>query len=282
MNLLLAIAIGDAVGQPYEGNESIQIKKVFDITKIGKITDDTEQSIAIAEHMIANGMLSHEEYATFLYNTYNRNKIKTLGYSQRMTECLNSKTVNLFIDRLTYLSVRNSNGSVMRTLPIGLYPTVEKVLKACVIHSSLTHPSVECIFSCQIIALTVHYYYYNIKDTLYNFLSKNMSYRIRRDILDSYEEGKILCDAKQTASFCLQMFIDNEYNKMSEILYNSIIVGGDVDSTAAICLGIASVNKNIINDLDDNLYNKLDNGNFGRDYIIKLNEELYKKYPNYL
>lgn len=63
-------------------------------------------------------------------------------------------------------------------------------------------------------------------------------------------------------------------DRMSAILRTCIDYGGDTDTVAAIALGAASCYEEIEQDLPQQLYDKLENGAYGRDFLIGLNSAL--------
>ena len=295
LGLLTAIGIGDAFGRPYEFTPEEKLEE-FDLTKyavyqrdnyidatgIGKYTDDTQMSIAIANHMINGEPLTHSYYAESFFDTYKRDKRD--GYSSRIKAILDKSKdyEQLLLEMSLLVPTRSTNGSVMRCLPLGLYPDVERIKQACVIQSSVTHPSLDCIIACQVIALTAHYFYYEIKDAYYFWMIDKVGKEVYSRLADAYGEdeagyGPVSSNALQTASFCLQNILGTF--TMSEILERSIKVMGDVDSTAAISLGLASLNKLCKQDLPYELLSNLENGRFGRDYLIQLDKRLIEKYP---
>jgi ADP-ribosylglycohydrolase len=50
---------------------------------------------------------------------------------------------------------------------------------------------------------------------------------------------------------------------------------GDVDTVAAIALAAASCCQEVTSDLPAHLFEGLENGTYGRDYIINLDEQLF-------
>ena len=61
---------------------------------------------------------------------------------------------------------------------------------------------------------------------------------------------------------------------MSDILKKCIDFTGDVDTVAAIALGAASCSKDIVQDLPDGLVLNLENGTYGRDFLVGLDKKL--------
>ena len=65
---------------------------------------------------------------------------------------------------------------------------------------------------------------------------------------------------------------------LSKILKKCIDFTGDVDTVATIALGAASCSSEIKQDLPKNLFNDLENGKYGRDYLIELDKKLRLKF----
>ena len=65
----------------------------------------------------------------------------------------------------------------------------------------------------------------------------------------------------------------------NDILRHTVAIGGDVDSSAALCMGLAALKGVYDNDLDMNLMIDLENGDFGRDYLIDLDRRLVEQFP---
>lgn len=63
-------------------------------------------------------------------------------------------------------------------------------------------------------------------------------------------------------------------DSLSELLQDCIAFTGDVDTVAAIALAAASCSDEIIQDLPAHLIAGLENGPYGRDYIIELDRQL--------
>jgi ADP-ribosyl-[dinitrogen reductase] hydrolase len=288
---ILAVAIGDAYGRPFE----FAPEEYLDVNDgkryhpapggsaddIGYYTDDTQQTIAIAEHMLACAPQTHEAYMSFFIEAYKRD-IRG-GYSRRMKGVLGAEydennVVPSALEAVSKLHARNSNGSVMRAIPLGFYPSIHDVKKAAIMSATATHPTTECINATMIIALASHYYYYRIKSSfsLKYFLFEHMDIGTVNEIFDYWRGGIIQCDATTTASYCLNF---NSLNgSMSDVLKTAVAVGGDVDSTAAICMGLAAL-KGLKNDLSMDLTRHLENKKYGYDFLLDLDQRLAAKFP---
>lgn len=57
----------------------------------------------------------------------------------------------------------------------------------------------------------------------------------------------------------------------------SLFLTGDVDTVAAIALGVASCSEEVTQDLPSHLFEGLENGRYGRDYIRELDKKLLNR-----
>ncbi|MBU6451018.1 MAG: hypothetical protein KGS72_04515 [Cyanobacteria bacterium REEB67] len=61
---------------------------------------------------------------------------------------------------------------------------------------------------------------------------------------------------------------------MSAILKTSIAFRGDVDTVTAIACGAASFSRDVVQDLPQVLYDNLENGPYGRDYLRQVDAQI--------
>lgn len=279
--LLTSIAIGDAMGAPFEFGTRDMLKK-FNVDKypnnVGTYTDDTQMSIAVALHTYANFDYTTGDYASHFWGQYLNDKNRP-GFSRRTRAALEEDTLDGCIRSCASQMPRDTNGCVMRVLPLGYITNTEHLKQAALIQCVVTHPLLECIIAAQFVALMAHYYIYRSNDTdLCDFMKDQLGAESYGKVAFAWDgESEIPCNAIKTAGFCF----DNMKGKsMKAILKRAIKVGGDVDSLAAICMGLASLNKKVENDLSDALYNDLENGEFGRDFLDSLSSKLDSRFSN--
>ncbi len=287
--LLLHIAIGDAVGRPFEFNTRQFIEHYNNLTYVDRVgednkgkgiyTDDTQMSIAVAAVLLKDAPLTHETFASMFQSIYHNDPRE--GYSRTIKKLIKFKKTSSFISNAAQIEPRSTNGCLMRTLPIGLYPDVNKVKHAAIIHCSLTHFTLEAIECTMLLSLLAHYYYHRIGDPsrakywLYEQVGTSLYDKVYGAWSNTKSEVSTNCT--QTLSFCLQMM--DIYDNMSDLLQACINAGGDVDSTASICLGLASINDAFSWNLPGNLYSDLENGEYGSDYLKRLDASLETAYP---
>ena len=66
---------------------------------------------------------------------------------------------------------------------------------------------------------------------------------------------------------------------MSEILKQAISFGGDTDSIAAVACGWGCLSVEVENDLPQNLYDNLENGKYGLNFLKELDQKLFDRFP---
>lgn len=313
MPLLLA-AIGDAFGRPFEFNTPEFIKENNELSSykhrigeeqngIGIYTDDVQMQIAIAEQMLSGLPGTQVRFASHFVTAYKRDPRK--GYSKRITSALEESKSNLPFELILKAKQAgaNSNGSVMRAVPLGLLADPKEIMYRSIVQTSVTHGHIEAVNAATAVSLTAHYFYYIYHTNKSKFVYEKLhEYRewmnkqmgsVFDDIYNSYDLDKmesLQCDAKTTASLSIKLAwgYDRNLTKNSKtipmntaksILKKAIDIGGDVDSSSSIALGLYSLRTDAIMDLPAALYDNLENGPYGRDYLTKLDAELIAKFP---
>jgi ADP-ribosylglycohydrolase len=231
-----------------------------------RYTDDTQMAIAIAELLIETTEWTQEKVADKFVKVFHRDKRR--GYSNRVYAALDeSKTGNDFIRIIDKNS--SGNGSAMRAYPIGLIKNIPKLLELCEIQAKVSHDTIEGIQCAKRIALAVHFYKYNLNkernliEFINTTLDENEVYEITSPIdMHGYPTTKAVIK------------IVSEATSMKECLKTAIDYGGDTDTVAALCMAILSQKEDCKKDLPAFLYDELENGEFGKDYLISLDNDL--------
>jgi ADP-ribosylglycohydrolase len=290
--MLLEIAIGDAYGAGFEfvdkefiaahnnleyvlhpniARANVDLFRVGELVinpreMCGRYTDDTQMSIAIAEVMVNEAPWTKEVLAESFVNAFKRDQ--RMGYAEGfynfLCEIQDGKD---FLDKIRPNS--DKSGAAMRAAVIGIMPTADQVVKMCTLQASLTHNTNNGIASANVAALMLHYLLYESgpKEKLGNFI-------------EAYIPGDWSMPWKGSVSVkgvdCVRAAITAviESDKLSEVLKCCIGFGGDVDTVAAIAIGPASCCNEIEQDIPTNLIGGLENGPYGRDYIIDLDQKL--------
>lgn len=157
----------------------------------------------------------------------------------------------------------------MRAAPMGVFSTVEKVIEAARIQAAITHNTPEGINAAIAAALMSHYFIYQLgrKRDLGKFLESHVSGEWSKPW-----HGKVKSKGWMSVRAAITAIERN--NSMSQLLKDCIKYTGDVDTVAAIALAAASCSDEIAQDLPLHLTKTLENGEYGRDYIIELDNKL--------
>ncbi len=273
--MLLELAIGDAYGAAFEfvpqymtNGHQIGPYQSHPTHHLGpgRYTDDTQMSIAVAELMLSKQAFTRENVANFFVNAFNRDPRK--GYAKGFYQILQSvENGSQLIQRI--ISTSNKNGAAMRVAPIGIYELPEQVVDQATTQARVTHDSTEGISAAVAVALMVHYFHYNkgpkqhLPDYINGFVPGpwHQIWQSRVDV-----QG-LSCVRAVMNIICTS-------DSMVQILERCIHFGGDTDTTAAIAMAIGSCSQQIDQNLPQYLFENLESGPYGVDYIRQLDEQL--------
>ncbi len=276
--MIIEAAIGDAYGAGFEfadmefireKNKLTQYERhpLFD-TIYKKYTDNTQMALAIAELLIEKKEWTPLTVAEKFVEVFKRDPRHgyARGFYQLLSEVASGQEL---MDRIAPASIRN--GAVMRVYPLGILPDEQEILQKAEMQSKITHNTENAIVSSQAMALAAHFFVYEKGDSsaLTEYLYDLQKVRWRLDW-----QGEVSIDAIQTVHAVFTVL--SEAHSFSEILKKSVDLGGDVDTVASLALALAAVDKNMENDLPRWLYDELENEQFGRDYILNIDNELFK------
>jgi ADP-ribosylglycohydrolase len=186
----------------------------------------------------------------------------------------------------------------MRVSPIGLYPDLNTVYELANLQSSITHNTLKGRTAAVAVALMVHYFYYGLgprKDLYDWFLAETGQLKLdgfgppslirndsdmemlKKNFVVAYpEDRRISTLGWDCVASAKQVVLEN--SSMSEILKKICDYSGDTDTAACIAMAIASVCDEIDNDIPQNLYDGLENGPYGRNYLESLDKRLFEKF----
>lgn len=271
--MLLVIAMADAYGAGFEFTENEYIKENHCLTKYhqagsdntpaGCYTDDTQMSIAIAELMInERGPWNEKLVAEYFLKAFKRDPRQS--YSNDFYHfLLNTETSMTFIENIYSDSVRN--GSAMRSVPLGLIKDKTEMLEKARVQASVTHNTHEGIVASQAVALAVYYFVNQLgkKAGLFDYVCQQTNEIFRKDKVTRTE-----CDAIDTIDAVLTVL--SQSHSLTEVLDKSVNLGGDTDSVASIACGIAYFSDEYDKDLPAFLERDIENGPYGKNYLIEL------------
>ena len=276
--MLLELAVGDAYGAGFEyANELVE--KHNDLsryvqhprhkaTRPGMYTDDTQMSIAIAELIVSGADWTPLNIANHFVDCFKRDERG--GYAGGFQDFLQSiHSGREFLDKIRPDS--DKSGSAMRAAPIGIYPTVDEVLEKAEIQAKLTHNTPDGIQAAQAAALMAHYFLYDCgtKSEVGAWLERQFPSSHRWN--EPYK-GKVKTKGWMSVRAAITAVMRN--SSMSNLLKHCIAFMGDVDTVATIALGAAAHSKEVTQDIPQHLIDMLENGTYGRDYLVQLDKKL--------
>ncbi|MEH1968310.1 ADP-ribosylglycohydrolase family protein [Nostoc sp.] len=272
--MLLELAIADAYGAGFEYADEMIVNN--DLSRYvehprfrlnpGSYTDDTQMSIAIAEVIVAQAPWTPEVLAGSFVRAFKRDERE--GYSRSFYHFLGEiQDGEEFLTKINPDS--DKSGGAMRAAPIGIYPTPEKVIEAATIQAAITHNTPDGINAAVAAALMSHYFIYRLgaKRKLGQFLKGYVSGEWSKQW-----EGKVKSKGWMSVRAAITAVMRND--SMSELLQDCIAFTGDVDTVAAIALAAGSCSEEIRQDIPNHLVTGLENGAYGRDYLIGLDKQL--------
>ena len=274
--MLLELAIGDAYGAGFEYADSELVERYNDLSqyiqhprhqlKPGSYTDDTQMSLAIAETLVAGEPWTPDVLAHRFVTTFKRDQRE--GYAGKFYRfLLQVQDGQQFLKNIVGTS--DKSGAAMRAAPLGVLPTIEQVIEATTIQAAITHNTPDGINAAIAAALMSHYFIYKLgqKKELGRFLDAHVSGEWSKPW-----RGAVRSKGWMSVKAATTAVIRND--SLSELLKDCIAFTGDVDTVAAIALAAASCSEEIAQDLPNHLINGLENGTYGKDYLIDLDRQL--------
>ena len=275
--MLLELAIGDAYGAGFEyANEMVERYNTLERyvqhprhtgTFPGQYTDDTQMSIAIAELMLSEKPWTPFTIVDLFLAAFKRDPREgyARGFHQFLTEVNDTQE---FLDRIRPES--DKSGAAMRVIPIGIYPTVAQVIERCTQQARITHDTPDGIDAANAAALSAHYFLYDLgsKDQLKDFLMTHTPPRIWEYPMPSKVKAKGWMSVRAAVTAIMRN------DDLAALLQDCVNFRGDVDTVATIALGAASASREYDHNLPEILIEMLENGPFGRDYLMELDAKL--------
>ncbi len=274
--MLLEIAIGDAYGAGFEFVSRRQISDHNDLSRYyrhphlpigsGYYTDDTQMSLAVAEALLDERAWSRDLLAEYFVRAFKRDPRE--GYATSFFQFLCDVTDHKHFLR-DIRPESDKSGAAMRACPLGVLPTIAQVVEYSHVQAAITHNTPGGIDAATAVALASHYFVHRLgpKSRLGIFLEDHVDGDWTTPWSGEVGVNGLMCVRAAVTAVA-------NHGRMSELLKECVDFGGDVDTVAAIALGIASVCEEISSDLPRCLVNGLENQDFGHDYIIALDRRL--------
>ncbi|MEP6517918.1 ADP-ribosylglycohydrolase family protein [Microcoleus vaginatus] len=274
--MLIELAIGDAYGAGFEfvdqqtiemyNNLNGYIKHPRHDIPPGCYTDDTQMSLAVAEAIVSRQPWTPELLASKFVAAFQRDR--RFGYAGKFYNfLLQVQDGKEFLEKIH--SASDKSGSAMRACPIGIFPTIEKVIENATIQAAITHNTPDGIKAAIAAALMSHYFIYQLG------LKKNLGIFLEKHVAGEWSipwQGEVSVKGLVCVRAAITAVMRND--SMSKLLQDCIAFSGDVDTVATIALAAGSCSNEIAQDLPENLVQGLENKSYGRDYIRELDRQL--------
>jgi ADP-ribosyl-[dinitrogen reductase] hydrolase len=277
--VLFEIAIGDAYGAGFEFSSRDKIERSNTLAAYvehelgipaGRYTDDTQMSIAVSEVLLSDATTG-DAFADAFVTCYKRDRRGgyAKGLQALLDECQDGADL-----RARIRPESRRNGAAMRSVPLGLIPEKTRLFAAAQAQATVTHHTPEGILSSRVVAYMSHLLLYGetrVSD-LPALVKSELGFELRHDWHQEVE-----CDALQTLHAVNTALQRN--GRMSDLLVDCVNFSGDVDSVAAIAMGLASLSAEYVCDVPNVLRHGLEDETYGATFLHGLDAALAGKFP---
>ncbi|MBO0934380.1 ADP-ribosylglycohydrolase family protein [Fibrella sp. HMF5036] len=162
------------------------------------------------------------------------------------------------------------NGAAMRAYVIGVLKDEVDVLVIAALQARVTHNTQLAVEAAQAVALMAHYFIYQKggQQQVGTYLESRLG-----GSWNTPWQGEVGMTANEAVQAAVTLI--KQETSLSQMLRQAINFGGDVDTVAAITLGCASRCTTVQDDLPAFLVNQLENGPYGRDYLQRIDNQLF-------
>ena len=239
---------------------------------LGSYTDDTQMSIAVAEVLLQGPPYTEAKFADAFVDCFHRDQ--RLGYSPGFYQfLLKNKTGAEFLKNIKADSEKN--GGAMRSPIVGVLKTPEEVLAVAKMQASLTHNSPVGIFTSQAAALMSHYALYQ-DGSLSDVVDYCKAYLPAFKLFEADFVGSVGHPHTALKTIHAVVHLLRTQKNLLGILKETIVLGGDTDSVAAIAWGIASTRMK--DELPEFFNSNLETGKkYGPEFLRTLGQSLMDK-----
>jgi ADP-ribosyl-[dinitrogen reductase] hydrolase len=233
----------------------------------GRYSDDGESSTAVGEAML-EGPLTRESLAKWFVRAFHREQRR--GYAGGYFDFLmKTKTGEDFLANIRPNS--DKSGAAMRGWLCGHYKEPKMVLAMAELQAKLTHDTPGGIMSAKAAALMTHYFAYD----------KGPRTDLAKFLCDSIGGPWFLPWSKPVGSKGMESVhaavqAIMMHDRMSMVLKQCVDFTGDTDTVATIALGSSAFARDIEQDLPQHLFDNLEDGQWGKPYLLDLDDRLAK------
>lgn len=273
--MLAMTGLGDAYGACFEyaapseerpnNLSGYHVNPTYPAIGGGRYTDDTQMAVAVSLTLLG-GSLSRRAFADAFVLCYRRDPRP--GYSRAMQGFIASCRDGAdLLSRIRPDS--DKSGAAMRACPIGQIPDEDEVLRVAELQARVTHDTPGGVAAAQAAALMAHAMLYGKASR--QDLPGYVADRVPGPWAERWE-GSVGPKGVDSVRAALWAVADHDH--LSAVLRASVGYTGDVDTVAAIALGVACCGEDVSDDLPAALTTGLEDGLFGRRYLAELDVQL--------
>ena len=293
LGCVMGLAIGDALGAPYEGLPADMIRKIGPASRLVEnpedktlfYTDDTEMTVGVLETLIEYGRIKPD----YLAKRFAENFHPERGYGQGAHEQIVMIQDGRDYSECLFAAFKDGsygNGAAMRVAPVGLLfcNDLPTLLEQAELSARVTHAHELGVEGAKLIALSVAAVVQMERfdrDAFFDFLephcrTEEFAWQIRTlrrlERFAPTSFGNSL-EAHRSVVTAIQIFIDNR-ESYTETIRTAMGMGNDVDTLCAMAGAISGAYLGI-GGIPSKHIDRLENGHNGRDTVIALAERLY-------
>ena len=273
----MELAIGDAYGAAFEYVPGQVVAEYNTVTEYcrhpthtgierGHYTDDTQMTLALAESLVDGDEWTPLALADRFVDVFHRDP--RVGYAGRFHAFLQDVTSGQeFLARIQPES--DKSGAAMRVSPVGLLDSVDEVRARAALQARITHDTPGGVASAEAAALAVHYCHHRLGPLP----------DVRRWISDVTGvdwtrpwRGKVGAKGEMAVAAALTAL--SSADSLTSLLRACVAFTGDVDTVATIAMAAAARTPEVARDLPHELFQGLENGVYGRRYLLLLDRRL--------
>jgi poly(ADP-ribose) glycohydrolase ARH3 len=294
---MLGLAVGDAVGAPFEGLTSETIYR--DFGSVGKIiadpnvdeftyTDDTQMALGVAECLAHHGSIDADRLAEYFRDNYEAGR----GYGSGLRRILDAMTAGeewkSLVESL-FPGGSFGNGAAMRVAPVGLafHHDPERLREEAMRSAKVTHLHPLGIDAAVIVATAVSIlvrpepfdskaFYAELTEAAateeFQWQLQTAG-RLEPDEMISFGSTLAAHRSVTTAITCFSVWPDS----YERTIGRAIAMGEDTDTLAAIAGALSGAHLGA-KAIPHHLLSKLENGIKGRDHIDRVAISLHDKW----
>ncbi|MGE0742744.1 MAG: ADP-ribosylglycohydrolase family protein [Hyphomonadaceae bacterium] len=235
----------------------------------GRYSDDAHMSCAVAETLLATGPeASARDFAQQFVAAFKRESTPREGYAGRFFDFLKSvKDTDDFLNRIDPNSAKS--GAAMRAGPCGVLGSIDKTMEVAARQAAITHNTPDGIAAAQAAALMVHYLAFELGSRL--DLPQFLNQHVPVQDWSQPHRGEVGPKGLESVRAALTALLRNA--SLSDLLIDCVEFGGDVDTVCVIATAAAACADDVNQTIPEPLWDGLENGDFGRDYLIGLDAQ---------